>query len=167
MTDIKTPWNPSQRATKRVKDRLPAPETCRFCDGEVTIEENSKIYNGRTYGSWPWIYYCSGCHASVGIHPYTNIPLGTLADSKTKTARKNTKAKFQEYMDNFDVSRNQAYEDLAAMMDIDKTTCHFGWFDVDDCMKAEEALIRMLDGETPPKPINNSSPFACLKSLLK
>ena len=164
--DVKTPWNPSKKATARVKDALPAPCECRFCQGEVTIEKNSKIYSGREYGEWPWIYFCNSCGASVGLHPFTNIPLGTLADKPTKNARKNVKNKFYTFMDEASVSRNEAYSLLADMMDIPKSECHFGWFDVSDCDKANIALDKLLSGERR-KPINPNSPFAALSGYFK
>ena len=53
--DNKTPWNPSRRATARVKNPLPAPTTCPYDGGPVEIVNNSAIY-GREYGEWPWAF---------------------------------------------------------------------------------------------------------------
>jgi hypothetical protein len=164
MSEEKTPWNPSKKATARVKDKLPAPCECRYCQGEVTIEKNSKIYRGKEYGEWPWIYYCNSCGASVGLHPFTNIPLGTLADTKLRKERNKVKANFHLYMETKSVSRSQAYQDLADMLDIPKSECHFGWFDTDDLVKANTALQDLVDGK---RPVNKDSPFAQLAGYFK
>lgn len=163
----KTPWNPSKKATARVKDALPAPTKCPHCGGQVGIKKNSVVYNGRTYGEWPWVYMCLNrghCDSYVGMHPFTNIPLGTLANPEIRESRKKVKNIFYAYLDKADVSRSKGYQQLAAMMDIDKSECHFGWFDVDACDKAEKALNEMMAGK---KPINPDSPFAGLKDLIK
>ncbi len=44
---------------------------------------------------WPWVYICEGCGSYVGMHPFTDIPLGTLADAATREARKECKAPIQ------------------------------------------------------------------------
>ena len=139
----KTPWNPSRSATKRVKSPLPAPEQCNFCGRmSVVIKNNAYIY-GRSYGDWPWVYICAGesecCGAYVGMHPFTNIPLGTLADAKTRTARKKCKAPFEALHQTGKISRGEAYEKLAEKLGIKKEQCHFGWFDADMCEKAAQA----------------------------
>ena len=130
-----TPWNPSRRALKRVKDKLPAPETCPHCGSVVKIVRNSEIYNGQEYGEWPWAYKCDGkfCDAYVGMHPFTNIPLGTLATHAMRDARKRAKAVFQPLFQSGRMTRSEAYEWLAAQLGIPVHECHVGWFDVAMC----------------------------------
>ena len=163
MSEIKTPWNPSKKATAKVKDRVDVPCECRYCQHEISIEKNSVVYNGREFGEWPWIYYCAGCKSYVGMHPYTNIPLGTIADAKTRDARKTVKAQFYAFMENTGAKRTEAYRLLAGMMEIDPSSCHFGWFDVRECNAAKQALDKLIAGERPADP---NSPFAGLKTLL-
>ena len=81
-----TPWNPSKKAIKKVKHPISPPTKCIYCNIEVIIINNKDIY-GKSYGIWPWVYFCKNCNSFVGMHPKTNIPLGTLADSKTRKAR--------------------------------------------------------------------------------
>ena len=83
----------SRSALKRVRDRLVPPTCCHFCKGEVQLVSNGHIY-GREYGEWPYAYMCVGCGAYVGVHPHTDLPLGTLADSFTREARKVAKTPF-------------------------------------------------------------------------
>ena len=130
----------SRRALKRVKNPIPAPTECRYCGDEVHLVRNSQIYNGRSYGDWPYAYLCAGCRAYVGIHPDTDIPLGTLADDKLRAARNGSKAVFHEYMKEAGLSRTLAYQWLAQRMNIDIDKCHFGWFEHEECAAAEQAV---------------------------
>ncbi|WP_407330594.1 zinc-finger-containing protein [Enterovibrio sp. 27052020O] len=138
MTEVKTPWNPSKKATARVKNPLPAPTECRYCTGEVSAVKNSAIY-GREYGEWPWLYLCTGCRAYVGMHPFTNIPLGTLANQMTRDARKEHKPTFERLFESNLMTRNEAYTALASKLGIEKEECHFGWFDAPMCEAAAQA----------------------------
>lgn len=137
MPEIKTPWNPSKKATARVKNPLPAPVVCRFCGGGVAIKTHQEVY-GRAYGDWPYMYHCGGCGAYVGLHPFTAIPLGTLADRATREARKRCKPAFEALWQKGNMSRNQAYEWLAQRLGIPVDECHFGWFDVEQCLRAQK-----------------------------
>lgn len=138
---MKTPSNPSQKAMKRVKDPLPIPTSCNCCqrdngtDGCIISVENKKVY-GKNYGEWPWIYLCDNCGAYVGMHPFTNIPLGTLADESTRTARKLCKVPFEKLYKKGAMTRSQAYSELAKKLDIPVESCHFGWFDAGMCRMA-------------------------------
>lgn len=146
---IKTPWNPSRKATKRVKNPVPAPDDCRFCGGDVRIAEHKEIYrSGQNYGDWPWVYLCRDCRAYVGMHPFTNIPLGTLADDETRRMRKAAKKPFEQLHRSGRMTRDQAYQALADKLGISVALCHFGWFDAATCRRAQQAawdLSRALE----------------------
>lgn len=125
----------SRRALKRIADPAPIPTSCK-CGGCVELVENSEIYNGRTYGDWPYAYLCRDCDSYVGTHPSTDIPLGTLADKKTRDARNVCKKVFEPIWRNGEMSRSKAYAWLAERMGIEVSACHFGLFDVDQCYQA-------------------------------
>lgn len=133
-----SPWNPSLHAVRRVKDALPAPKSCTFCKGEVAIVHHNDIF-GRACGDWPWVYACQSCDARVGMHPQTNIPLGTLADHELREVRKRAKAPFQLLHESGLMSRREAYQALADELSIPVNTCHFGWFNLKQCELAEAA----------------------------
>ncbi len=142
-TEIKTPSNPSRRATARVKNPLPVPAACRFCQHPVRVATHTEVY-GRDYSDWPYVYYCDECGAYVGMHPFTAIPLGTLADKATRDARKNCKRHFEWLWHKGHMSRGEAYEWLADAMGIPTGECHFGWFDVEQCEKAKKLCEDMV-----------------------
>ncbi len=125
----------SRRALKRVKDALPAPTHCRYCDGSVHLVNNSEIYNGRSYGDWPYAYLCSDCDAYVGLHPDTDVPLGTLADGGLRNARNKSKALFHKVKERRGLSRSLAYQWLAGKLGIPVSECHFGWFESEQCAR--------------------------------
>jgi hypothetical protein len=130
-----TPWNPSRRATARVTDSLPVPKCCPHCGGEVWIGSNSHIY-GREYGEWPWVVMCRSCDAYVGLHPFTGIPLGTLATHQIRQARKAAKAAFNPLWESGGMTRSEAYSWLAHALQIPVNECHIGWLDAAQCYNA-------------------------------
>lgn len=137
----KTPWNPSRTATARVTNPLPQPTTCHYCSGKVSIVNNDKIY-GSSYGEWPWAFLCDGCGAYVGLHPFTSIPLGTLADAPTREARKRAKDAFNPLWRTRLMTRREAYAWLAKMLGINVDECHIGWFDEATCKRVVEVVKR-------------------------
>mgnify|MGYP003953858373 FL=1 len=158
-----TPWDPSRRATERVKNPLPVPTECPHCEGhDIEICKNSRVYRGREYGEWPWVVMCNDCYAYVGLHPFTGIPLGTLADRRTRDARKTVKKRFIAWQEDRHLSRTDAYRLLAQKMRIPYNECHFGWFDYDRCDLAGHAITKLEHQSQ----YNPDSPFARLRELL-
>lgn len=140
--DPVSPWNPSRRAIKRVANPLPVPTICPHCGSAVKIVNHEEIYNGQSYGEWPWAYKCDGnfCDAYVGMHPFTNIPLGTLATHAMRDARKRAKAVFQPLWQSGEMTRSEAYAWLAVQLGIAVAATHIGWFDVPMCNRVVEVL---------------------------
>lgn len=139
----KTPWNPSKKALKRVGHSLPIPCVCPFCRSKVKIASHQEVY-GKDYGEWPWVYRCEKCDAQVGMHPFTNLPLGTLADKELRNARARCKAPFEALWRNQQLSRSDAYSKLAKHLKIPVSACHFGWFDAMQCEEARKWAVALL-----------------------
>ncbi|MDU5667721.1 zinc-finger-containing protein, partial [Enterobacter hormaechei] len=133
--EIKTPTNPSKKATARVKNPLPVPTNCHLCSGSVRIGTHGEVY-GRDFSDWPYVYLCESCGAYVGLHPFTAIPLGTLADKPTRDARKSCKMPFERIWKSGAMTRTEAYQWLSGKMGIPVHECHFGWFTVEQCLTA-------------------------------
>ena len=142
----KNPWNPSRKATARVKNPLPAPTECRYCGGPVEIAHHSDVY-GREYSDWPWMYRCAPCDAYVGLHPFTNIPLGILADRDLREARKRCKPVFERLFRSGRMTRSEAYAALADELRIPREECHFGWFDEARCEAARVASLTIMEAQ--------------------
>ena len=128
----------SRKALKRVKDAMPPPESCPNCGSPVTLVSHAEIYGGREYGDWPYAYLCSGekCSSYVGLHPDTDLPMGTLADQPTREARKANKGSFHYLQLRKGWTRKQAYTWLSARMGIPASACHWGMFSVEQAQHA-------------------------------
>lgn len=125
----------SRRALKRVREALAPPRACRYCGGGVDLVRHAEVY-GRDYGDWPYLYICMACDAYVGLHPHTDLPLGTLADQPLRESRKRNKDVFEAYWRRAGMSRKEAYEWLAEQLAIDKGEAHWACFEVDACERA-------------------------------
>lgn len=142
----KTPWNPSRKATVRVKAPLPIPCDCIRCNSvnSVNIVSNEVIY-GTTRGEWHWAYICNACGAYTGLHDFTNIPLGTLADEPTRKARTLAKKAFNPLWEQHWMTRSEAYSWLSDNLGIKgKDQCHIGWMEVDQCKQTEYICKKFL-----------------------
>lgn len=134
----------SRHALRRVKDALPIPTTCNCCSGtRVQLVEHAEIYDGRSFGDWPYAYLCRDCGAYVGLHRATDLPLGTLADKPLRDARKTCKAPFEQIWRDH-MTRVEAYAWLASQLGIPGEQCHFGMFDIDRCHQARKACQQYL-----------------------
>lgn len=153
----------SRRALKRVKDWVSPPTHCHCCGGAgVELVSNSVIY-GKEFGKWPYAYLCPHCRAYVALHPDTDLPMGFLADSFVRDARKAAKIPFftlisirwttkqevwdpkQERYRTAEFSdRNAAYKWLSEKTGIPRKLCHFAMFDEEQALLAMEACYNEL-----------------------
>lgn len=137
----------SRRSLRRVKDVLPIPRHCHYCSGGVRLASHKEVYGGREYGDWPYIYLCNSCAAYVGLHPNTDLPLGTLANAELRNARKLNKRHFITLSKANDWSRSKAYKWLAGKLGIDISECHWSWFNITQCYEAGTACKDKLEGK--------------------
>lgn len=128
-------------AVARVQgDRLPVPDACRYCTGEIELVSNAEFYGGKEYG-WPLAYRCKCCGARVGTHPGTDIPLGTLADRATMKARKEAHDAFDPLWKGKTVwHRKRAYQVLAQAMNM--RFAHISWMDETECRRVVDLCQR-------------------------
>lgn len=106
--------------------------------------DNCVIY-GRPYGDWHYAYLCvnTSCAAYVGLHPFTNLPLGTLATAPMRKARSLAKDYFNPLWKNGGMTRTDAYAWLAASLGLTRDECHFGLFNVDQCNAAIRKIMEL------------------------
>lgn len=118
-------------------------QKCSVCGGEVSFVSNSVIY-GTEYGDNPNIYLCDdpNCGAYVGVHPGTDQPLGTMADEKTRKARRLAHAAFDQIWRSGKMKRREAYEWLAYQLGISFADCHIGMFSLRRCEIVIETVIK-------------------------
>jgi polyhydroxyalkanoate synthesis regulator phasin len=79
----------------------------------------------------------------VGVHKGSNKPLGRMANSSLREWKKKAHSLFDPLWKSGNMSRNQAYNKMAKMMDMSKDEAHIGKFDESQC----ERLIVMLEAK--------------------
>lgn len=136
----------SRKALRRVRDRLEPPAKCNLCNSpRVALVRHETVY-GRAYGDWPFLYACRDCGAYVGLHKFTDIPLGTLADKTLREARQTSKMAFHKLVElKFLTSRTAGYKWLAGKMKIPPKVCHFGFFSQEQCASAWQIILEELE----------------------
>lgn len=140
--------------TKNLKGRnrnnivkLPAPKVCRYCGGHVEFVNNSQVY-GKPCGRWPYVYLCQHCGAKIGVHPGTEIPLGTLANKGLQQARVRAHRAFDALWRSGVMKRSRAYRLLSRKLGIPADRCHIGMFDYEECRRAEQAIKEIINERT-------------------
>lgn len=138
----------SVTAIKRVRDALPIPTACPYCQGKVVLVNNETIY-GRSVGDWPFLYACAGsCEAHVGVHADTAIPLGTLANKELRAARQCAKQSFHAMMLARRMVRTNAYKWLADKLGLPLQQTHYGWMDLPTVQRAHLITEAELNRKT-------------------
>lgn len=115
----------------------------------VEIAHHTQVYRGKEYDEWPWLYRCPKCDARVGMHPFTAIPLGTLADKALRDTRRACKQPFELLWQHKRMTRTEAYAALAMHMGVDMALCHFGLFDTQQCKTARDWAVQQLRLKAP------------------
>lgn len=108
---------------------------CPYCGNPAQFVDSSVIF-GTSYGM---IWHCQPCDARVGTRRGTTVPLGTLADSELRRARREVHAVFDPIWQGGNVLRHRAYWWLAGQMGIPGKECHVALFDLERCAAAVEA----------------------------
>ena len=96
------------------------------------------------YGRGYSLFKCSPCGASVGSHPGTSIPLGTVAKPELRKLRKIAHDYFDPLWEGKikrdkctkKQAREAGYKWLAEQLGIPYRDCHFGLFREDQCQQA-------------------------------
>ena len=119
---------------------------CPYCGRRARLISAYYIYKTIASLWYPKVWVCPDCEAYVGCRKGTSIPLGRLANAELREykikAHKSFDALWKVY---YDITRDEAYEWLALMLDIPKEKCHIAMFDVDTCKKVIEICDKMHD----------------------
>jgi hypothetical protein len=81
----------------------------------------------------------------VGLHPVTNVPLGIVADVKTRDARSKAHDSFDAIWKQGILSRKRAYSWLSKQMGTTPELTHIGMFDIEACQRVceiSDAFVR-------------------------
>lgn len=114
--------------------------TCDYCHTAAELVTGEEVYP-RLPELWEHAFYlCRPCGAYVGCHAGTVKPLGRLANKELRHAKMAAHKAFDVLWKGTNVfSRKQAYRWLADRLGVDRSRCHIGMFDLDECYRAVEA----------------------------
>jgi hypothetical protein len=115
---------------------------CDYCFKKTAIVSGKEIYPHRKDLYSLRFYKCSPCDAYVGIHKGTDKPFGRLANAELRKWKMKAHAAFDpiwrvpcpEKL----MGRKKSYKWLSEVMDIPKSQCHIGMFDIETCKKVIE-----------------------------
>jgi hypothetical protein len=117
---------------------------CPHCGSHARLGEMEEVY-GRNYGTRsPHLWICEKypiCNSYVGCHPGTKKPLGYLASQYERDLRKLAHSLFDPIWQKKEMTRGQAYERMAEILDIEKNDAHISQLSTTNLKK----LIRSLE----------------------
>jgi hypothetical protein len=135
----------------RFQEVLPVPTCCDCCGSKriIFIKSERKIKSS----SWPYIWFCQSCKASVFCHPETNNPLGYMADSKTRLLRRILHIKFDVIWKTGKLKRRDCYRWLALKLNISLDNCHISWLTPRQLKQAILIVEEFLNNIKPEKKV--------------
>jgi len=108
---------------------------CPYCNQAAVKATGQDIYPHRPDLHHKKFWLCAPCGAYAGDvqHPdYANRPV-QLANRELRTAKMHAHQTFDYLWQQKLMSRTQAYEWLAAVMQLAPAVCHIGMFDLNQC----------------------------------
>ena len=124
-------------------------EICPYCGTKPELIDSAEIYNGTSYGP---IYICRQCNAYVGVHKFTNMPLGRLANAELRELKKQAHEVFDKIWKlRYKRGRHQAYYWLSKQLERPFDYTHIGMMDEDSCRKTIEVSKKYLYQKDPEK----------------
>jgi len=100
---------------------------CPYCGGTVSLRSADGIYRDNSKGVM--LYVCSNyprCDAYVRVHEGTKIPVGTLANGGLRALRKEAHDAFNRLYYSGYMSRDDAYQWLASILQAPRSQAHIG-----------------------------------------
>ena len=119
---------------------------CPYCGSPVVLRSADGIY--KHDGAETMLYVCSKypeCDAYVRIYPGTKIPIGSLANKELRLLRIEAHRYFDQLFLSGLMSKNQAYEWLAFMLQAPPSQAHIGYLGEYYCGQVIKECKRMLD----------------------
>jgi len=121
-----------------------APSCCPYCGNPVVLRSADGIYKENSAGTR--LYVCSkypACDAYVRVKPGTRTPIGSLADGRLRALRHEAHIYFDKLHRTGLMSRDEAYEWLASMLQVPASQAHIGQLGVYHCQRVIEESKRL------------------------
>jgi hypothetical protein len=119
---------------------------CPYCGGEIKLVYGRDIYKRESSYSNSMFWACSFCEASVGCVPGSIIPLGRLANSKTKGLRIKLHAIFDKLWREHYMTRSGAYLWLSKQLNIPPKICHIALLSDENLILAKNKCGEYING---------------------
>ena len=119
---------------------------CPYCGSPIVLRNADGIYKYK--GQETMLYVCSKypeCDAYVRVYPGTKIPMGSLANKELRLLRIEAHRYFDQLFINGIMSKNEAYEWLAWLLQSPLSQAHIGYLGEYYCRQVIEECKRMLD----------------------
>lgn len=118
---------------------------CPYCNERAKLTNGARLFDGKLSERVKF-WRCWPCNAHVACHPDTLVPMGTLADRKTRLWRHRAHRAFDElWRRDKRYSRTQWYKWLADQLGMSRTECHMACFDVQTCVRVVELCKAVRD----------------------
>lgn len=123
---------------------------CDYCQRPAPLVTGCAIYPHRPDLFARRFYQCVPCDAYVGTHRDSKdaMPLGRLANSTLRAAKKRAHAAFDPLWQSARMKRKDAYGALARELGIAFRDCHIGMFNESQCAAVVEAVERIRSATT-------------------
>jgi hypothetical protein len=137
---------------KKKKSKHISPGTksnhCPYCGNSIEFRSADGIYKENKAGTM--LYVCSRypvCDAYVRILPGTKIPIGSMANGSLRALRNEAHRHFDRLHINGIMSRKQAYEWLAHMIQAPLSKTHIGHMGEYYCSQVIDESKRLLENQ--------------------
>jgi len=115
---------------------------CNYCGNAAQLHPGSDVYPNREDLAQRHFWVCWPCDAWVGCHKGGDgqQPFGSLANEELRSARISAHAAFDPLWRDGEMTKEAAYDWLAAATGIPRPSCHIGLMDVNECRRVRDAV---------------------------
>ncbi len=125
------------QTAQMVQPRLRKPTSCRYCNGVVVLSHHDLVFPRRSI-TWPYLYLCLKCKASVDTYARTDLPKGTLACAPLRVLRCQAQAAYENMREDTGMTQGEGVDWLESITGFMTPRCVFDLFEAKQC----EAVIR-------------------------
>lgn len=133
---------------KKKKAFNPSTIRCCYCGASVTLRSAEGIIPEFKPGTM--LYVCRNypaCDSYVKVHPGTKLPMGSLANKELRTLRRKAHFHFDQLYSTGLMSREEAYEWLAAQLMLPMEKAHIGQLGPYYCQQVIDESKKLLQAQ--------------------
>ena len=130
-----------------IKMKIPLCPEC----GKAAVLKKRKIFTGNNADN-EWVWVCTDypeCDMYVGCHPGTFMTLGTLANDRLRALRWRVHKSIDILWKSGKMNRDEVYEELAIILDIEPSKAHVGKMTKEQCEKVIDCFDKRKAWKVP------------------